>query len=212
MTRKSSIAGVILAAGMSKRMGSAKQLLKLNGRYLLQWVVEAAVESDLRKIYLVLGHQHERILYKIHELVKIPKIEILYNSNFEQGMSTSVKCGLCAAQSNYDGVMFLLGDQPFISPKMINHLLNKYSQSDKQICVPVFRGRRGNPTIFGPSFFEQLQSTTGDMGGRRIILDQPEKVLYVAIDEAKTFFDIDSPEDLQDIDLIINFDGNDPDI
>ena len=115
MKHLSAIAGVILAAGMSKRMGSPKQLLKLGDKYLLQLVVEAAVKSKLEKIYLVLGYQHERILGKLHGLRKNPKIEILHNPGFEEGMSSSVKYGVGAAQSEFDAVMFLLGDQPFVS-------------------------------------------------------------------------------------------------
>jgi molybdenum cofactor cytidylyltransferase len=197
MKKLPAIAGVILAAGMSTRMGSPKQLLKLGDRYLLQLVVEAAVKSKLEKIYLVLGYQHERILGKLHGLRKNPKIEILHNPGFEEGMSSSVKCGVGAAQSDFDAVMFLLGDQPFVSPKMINRLLTEYNKSDRQICVPAFQGRRGNPAIFGSFFFKQLINISGDKGGRQIIQDNPEDVLVLPIKDPKALFDIDNPEDLK---------------
>ena len=193
----SSIAGVILAAGMSKRMGSTKQLVKLKGRCLLQWVVNAAVESDLEKIYLVVGHQSERILRNLPHLCQTPKIKILYNADFEKGMSSSVRCGLSAAQQGYENVMFLLGDQPFISPKVINQLLREYKKSDKHICLPVFQGQKGNPVIFGSLFFKQLLTVEGDMGGRQILRDNPEQILQVPISDQKELIDIDTEDDLR---------------
>ena len=199
----SSIVGIILAAGMSKRMGSTKQLVKLKGRCLLQWVVSAAVESDLEKIYLVLGHQSERILRNLPQLCQTPKIKILYNSDFEKGMSSSVRCGLSAAQQGYGNVMFLLADQPFISPKVINQLLREYKKSDKHICLPVFQGQKGNPVIFSSLFFKQLLTVEGDMGGRRIIRDNPDQILYVPVNNPKELLDIDTQNDLNKLYLPI---------
>jgi len=191
-----SMAGIILAAGMSKRMGTAKQLLRLNGRYLLQWVVNAAIDSTLEKIYLVLGCNSDRILISLPRLAQTPQIEILYNPNFENGMSSSVKCGLSAAKSRYESVMFLLGDQPFISSEMINQLQIEYQNSDKKICLPAFQGKKGNPVIFNSYFYKQLMNVTGDMGGRHIIRDHPEQVLHVPTNDPKELFDIDTKEDL----------------
>ncbi len=205
MKQLPAIAGVILAAGMSKRMGSLKQLLKIGDRYLLQRVVEVAAQSKLEKIYLVLGYQHERILGTLHRLRKNPKIEILHNPGFEEGMSSSVKCGVGAAQSDFDAVMFLLGDQPFVSSSMINRLLMEYNSSDRQICVPAFQGRRGNPAIFGSFFFNELINLSGDKGGRHIIEDNPEEVLLVPVKDPKALFDIDCPEDLKKLGGSNNF-------
>ena len=193
----SSIAGIILAAGMSKRMGSTKQLIQLNGKYLLEWVVSAAVESDLEKIYLVLGHQSEQILCKLSHLSQTPKIKALYNPDFKKGMSSSVRCGLSAAQQGHKNVMFLLGDQPFISPKVINLMLREYKKSDKHICLPVFQGQKGNPVIFGSTFFKLLLSVEGDMGGRQILRDYPEQIFHVPISDQKELVDIDTQEDLR---------------
>lgn len=197
--RQPLIAGVILAAGMSKRLGQTKQLLKLDGKYLLERVVEAAVKSTLAEVYLVLGWQHEQILCKLPQLTHIPKVKILYNPDFAKGMGGSVKCGLIAARQKYDHVMFFVADQPFLSLGLIDSLIEKYMQSNKQICIPVCQGKKGNPTIFASSYFDQLLQISGDKGGREIIANNPQTVLSVPVKEPKELFDIDTPSDLESL-------------
>lgn len=196
-----SIAGVILAAGMSKRFGSTKQLVDLDGKNLLERVVEAAVGSGLTEVFVVLGYQYDRILSHLPHLKNSPKVKILFNPDYQTGMGSSVQCGLTAARIKYDHVMFFVADQPFLSHEIINHLLHKYSQTDKQICIPVCLGRKGNPTIFGVSHFDQLLNISGDKGGREIIADNPENVLRVPIKNSMALFDIDTLEDIKSLNL-----------
>lgn len=195
----SAIAGVILAAGMSRRFGSTKQLLKIDGKCLLDKVTEAATNSTLAEIYLVLGWQSEQILLNLPHLRCNPKIKVLYNRDYQKGMSSSVKCGLIAARKKYDHVMFFVADQPFISPRTINHLVEKYIQSKKQICIPVYQGQKGNPAIFGISYFDQLLLISGDRGGRGIISENADQVLHVTIENPRELFDIDTLTDLEKI-------------
>jgi molybdenum cofactor cytidylyltransferase len=200
------IAGVILAAGMSKRLGSTKQLLKLDGKYLIERIVEAATNSNLTEIYLVLGWQHERILDKLPHLKNTKKIKILFNPSFTTGMSSSVKCGLTAAKEKYDHVMFFVADQPFISSNLINHLIEEYIQSSKQICIPVCQEKSGNPALFNASYFDKLLQISGDKGGRNIIAGNPKEVLRVSIENPEELFDIDTMEDVESLKLPFSLD------
>lgn len=190
------VAGIILAAGMSKRLGYAKQLLKLDGKHLLQWVVEAAIASSLEKIYLVLGYRYGDILKQMPLLTESDKTEVLHNPDYVKGMSSSVKKGISAVQGYYGAVMFLLGDQPFFSSQMIDLLISKYLQSSKVICAPVYGGLQRNPVIFNETFYQRLSQISGDRGGRQIIQENHNDVLFVPIGEDLQFLDIDSKEDL----------------
>ncbi len=192
-------AGVILAAGMSKRMGTCKQLLKVNGKCLLQWVVEAAVKSDLSMTYLVLGYNAHSILDALPLLTRIDTIRILNNTRYETGMSSSVQCGILSAQDHYENVMFILGDQPFFSAGMINLLLRAHEQSEKNICLPMCENRIGNPVLFNKVFYNQLLEVKGDQGGRIIIRDNPADIHTVDIHDPKALFDIDTTKDLNEL-------------
>ena len=93
--------------------------------------------------------------------------------------------------------MFLLGDQPMVDAEMINLLLDKFRASEKNICVPVYQGKRGNPVIFSSFFYGQLFQTENDIGARYIIQKNPDQVLWIEIDNPLYFFDIDTEDDLR---------------
>ena len=93
--------------------------------------------------------------------------------------------------------MYLLADQPMILSSTIDLLLDHFHDSEKDICVPVFEGQRGNPTIFKRPIYEEIMMIDGDMGARKIIRDNAEGVLYVDIKDPLCFIDIDSQDDLK---------------
>jgi len=125
-------AGIVLAAGMSKRLGIPKQLLRFKGKYLLEYVLEAALASRLDSVFLVLGYESDRIA-KALELQKAPsRLRKIVNPHYTEGMSRSLCSGLKAAQS-FPSVMFLLGDQPLIDSGTINFLLYRFRESKRDI-------------------------------------------------------------------------------
>jgi len=188
-------AGIILAAGMSVRFGKPKQLLHLGNKYLLEWVLNAALASRLTKVVLVLGYEHQKILLALRSKISLPRLQIEINPRYRQGQSRSLQAGLSAVQNEFQSVMFLLGDQPLLQSATIDYLLENFWKSEKDICVPVYRGQRGNPTIFSRALYDRLKAIDGDIGARNIILENPAKVLFVEIDDQLAFADIDSQED-----------------
>ena len=92
--------------------------------------------------------------------------------------------------------MFLLGDQPLLQSATIDHLLESFWNSEMDICIPVCRGKRGNPAIFSRALYSELMAIEGDVGARHIITENPARVLSVAIDSPLDLFDIDSIKDL----------------
>ena len=190
-------AGIILAAGASVRFGQPKQLIKLRDKYLIEWVLDAALNSRLQTVVLVLGHEHRAILRALGTKADHPGLNVVINPNHHDGQSTSLKAGLTCVRQAFSSVMYLLADQPMINSDAIDRMLDQFHNSDKDICVPVFEGRRGTPTIFKQSIYEEIMMIDGDIGARNIIAKKAERVLYAKIKDPKCFFDIDSKEDLE---------------
>ena len=194
---KEPTAGIVLAAGMSTRLGKPKHLVKVGGKTLLARVVAAALESKLSELILVLGDEAERVLAALGPLGRHELLRIVVNDRYESGMAGSLQVGLSAVKEQYPAVMFLLGDQPLIKGETINLLLSHFWSTSKDICVPVQDGKQGNPVCFRRRFYDQILGVQGDTGAREIILRYPEDVLRVEIDCPSCFLDIDCAEDLE---------------
>ena len=196
MSTDNQTAGIILAAGESVRFGQTKQLVRLKEKYLVEWVLDAALHSQLTSVVLVLGHEHQKIIKALGAKLDQSKLEVIINHQYHEGQSTSLKVGLNHFKDDFSAVMYLLGDQPMLKPDNIDQLLERFGASDKQICVPVYQGQRGNPTIFKRQVFEEILQIKGDIGARSIIDKDKARVLRIDITDPLCFFDIDLPQDL----------------
>jgi len=197
MSCKKPTAGIILAAGMSTRFGGPKQLQKLKDRYLLDWVLDAALGSQLECLILVLGHHFEAIRKALGDSLHHPSLKVVNNPHYREGLSTSLRTGVSHIQHDFSSVMFLLADQPLLNSEIIDLLLARFHGSQKDICVPIYQGLQRNPAIFSNRFFNRLMSIEGDIGARKLIQSHPERVLYIEIDDPLCFFDIDTADDLK---------------
>jgi molybdenum cofactor cytidylyltransferase len=204
MNSKQPTAGIILAAGLSRRFGYPKQLIPIEGRTLLERVVDASLESKLAHIVLVLGHAFTDTLQALAHRIADPRLSVLENTDYRQGMSTSLHLGLKSVQHRYPSVMFLLADQPLLRPQGIDLLLDNFWASERDICVPVCQGRKGNPAIFSRSFYGGILDIQGDAGARRIIRNNPDHVLNLETDDPAFFFDIDTPADLEKLQALFS--------
>ncbi len=193
---KHATAGLILAAGMSTRMGQPKQLITIDGRSIVERVTEAALASRLDSVVLILGHQAEDIIKHLGDMCSHPKLLIVTNEDFEAGMSTSIHLGLSHIRDKYNSVMILLGDLPLLSCSIIDTILDAFHISDKPICLPIRNGQKGHPVCLGKLFFNDLMTLEGDLGARNIILNNKDAVNLVEVDEDGCYFDIDTPQDL----------------
>ena len=201
MSHQARTAGIILAGGSSTRFGRPKQILKLGGKYLLEYVLDAALESKLNHVVLVLGHNHQKILQTLGNCTAHDRLQLVINHHYLEGQSRSLKAGLLKIRDRFPAVMFLLGDQPMLDSNTIDHMLDKFRHSDKDICVPVCNGKRRNPTIFNRVLFDQLMGIEGDIGARDIIRANPDRVLYVEMNNPLCFVDIDSQQDFESLQL-----------
>jgi molybdenum cofactor cytidylyltransferase len=203
MSWKKPTAGVILAAGDSSRFGQPKQLLKLNNKYLIEWVLDASLNSRLKEVVLVLGHEHRKILKALEQKTRHPNLRVVVNPKYSEGQSRSLKLGFLKIQKAYPSVMFLLGDQPLLDSEMIDYMLEAFWHSEKDICVPVNRGQRGNPTIFSRKFYKHFLKITGDMGARQLIETHPDNILEVEVTNPLYLLDIDTKKDFTNLQSLL---------
>jgi molybdenum cofactor cytidylyltransferase len=199
MIQKNQTAGIILAAGASTRFGEPKQLLRLKDKCLLEWVVDAALKSELTRIVLVLGYAHQKILQSLGEKIQHSKLLVAINPQYEKGQSLSLQTGLLKIKDDYPAVMFLLGDQPMLNATTINVLLERFWADEKDMCVPIYRGKRKTPAIFRRRLYAQLMGIKGDMGARQLIDNNPDRVLTVEIEDPICFFDVDTQQDFANL-------------
>jgi molybdenum cofactor cytidylyltransferase len=190
-------AGIILAAGMSTRFGRLKQMLEIGDSTILAMVIDAAVKSDLDKVVLVLGYQADAIKASLGGKLLNSRIIAALNPRYHEGMSTSLKCGLMEIRDEFPSIMVLMGDQPLLSHEVINLVLRSFRSFDKDICVPVYKGKRGLPVCFTKRFYKEILDVGGDMGAREIIRDNPEDVSSIEVKDLESSLDIDDKSDFE---------------
>jgi molybdenum cofactor cytidylyltransferase len=189
-----SVAAIILAAGRSSRMGSHKLLLPYRGRPLVNWVLGAACASQADPVIVVLGHEAEQVEAALQADCDYIRVR---NPWYVEGMSTSLKMGLAAAPQVAAGALILLGDQPLITPQIIDAMIAESARAPAAIIAASYRGRRGNPVLFPRRYFAELESISGDEGGRSLLARAPGRVRLLEIDDALAGRDIDTPREYQ---------------
>ncbi|GAW65369.1 molybdenum hydroxylase accessory protein, YgfJ family [Geoanaerobacter pelophilus] len=185
------VAGIILAAGEGTRMGRTKQLLPFGGKSMLEWVVDSALAASLHRVVVVVGHQAERIV----PLLEGRPVEVALNQEYRRGQSSSLKCGLRLLGAESDAALFLLGDQPLITPALMDTLVRSYQAAPAPIVMPVYRGRRGNPVLFDRETFPDIDNLDADCGARPLFQQYQERLLPVPVEDAAIHFDIDTAAD-----------------
>ena len=191
------VAGLVLAAGTSSRMGTPKQLLPVAGQPLIYRVVKAALRSRLDKVVLVLGHEARKIKDSISELIRHPKLEIVENPSYKDGMSTSIKAGLKVIENDFAHMMVILADMPHIDTPLIDQLLKVYLDSGCYLGAVKIGGRRSHPVIFSRKLFPEFHALQGEMGGRRLFDLYEDKACFLDPGPSYIHTDIDTPEDYE---------------
>jgi len=192
------ISAVILAAGESRRMGKQnKLLLPVDGEALLVKLVKSVCDSDAGQVLVVIGHEAEKIRRVLNDF----PLNFVYNPNFSQGMTTSIKSGVKEVSPDCDGILICLADMPFTNTPEINKLIHAYVQNrikeKKLIVVPIFQGNRGNPVLFSCEFRNDILEHKKESGCKGVIMNNPESVMEIEMDDENMFFDVDTLEDYQ---------------
>jgi molybdenum cofactor cytidylyltransferase len=188
------IAGIVLAAGLSRRMGQSKVLMKVGGRAIIRYVVESVLAGGVDSVWVVTGPDVEPIEAALSGI----EVQIAENPAPEEGQAGSVRTGIAALPPSVDSVLIALGDQPLLAPSIIPALLAARRTSPKLIVAPRYRDGQGNPVVFKREIFPELLRLTGDQGARSIIQKEPTRVEWVELDLPMPP-DVDTPDDYEKI-------------
>jgi len=184
------IAGLLLAAGGARRFGSQKLVAPLDGIPLVQHAALALGRST-DVLVMVIGYEAHAVRGALAEVDG----SIVENSDWSQGLSSSLRCGIAALGPDVEAIVVALGDQPRIDPLVVRSLVDCWRTSGKSIVTARYRGERGHPVLFDRTMFPQLTMLRGDVGARTIFEQSPEKVAYVDVD-GPVPVDVDTPGDL----------------
>jgi len=184
-------AGIVLAAGESKRFGQPKQLLDYRGQPFVRTVAQTALSAGLSPVIVVTGANAEQVEAAIHGL----PLTINRNPNWKDGQSTSLRTGLQALPGEIGAAIFLLADQPQVTPTVLRALVERHSLDLNLIVAPLVAGQRANPVLFDRITFPDLMALTGDVGGRALFSIYPPS--YLPWHDENLLVDVDTPDDLK---------------
>ena len=171
------ISAILLAAGQSKRMNGENKLTKeIQGIPLIKHSVKNILASSIDELIVILGYQKE-VIEKIID--KNERIKFAFNVNYENGMASSIKTGLNNLSEKTEAFFICLGDMPMVNSDIYNQLIQ--SKNNKEIIVPTYNGQQGNPILFSKSIKEKIMTIQGDVGAKKILELNKNKILNVEV-------------------------------
>jgi len=185
------VAVVILAAGASSRMGVPKQLIPWGHTSLLNHVIHTASTLDV-EVHVILGARNTMIN---PELPKIKNVHSHINQYWEKGIGNSIAFAVSTlADLKLDGILFLLGDQPFVTKAYLEEMIEEFKLNTTAIIVSKFKGNFGVPALFASEYFSELLALNGDIGAKHIIKKHTDKLITMVADQY-----------IRDIDTLIDY-------
>lgn len=169
------IIGIILAAGMSTRLGRPKQLLEINGKALVAHVVDAGLATALDDLIVVTGYRSAAI----EAALGTREVRFCHNEHFADGQSSSLVAALDTLPPDTDAVVVLLSDQPTVRSVVIDRLLKQRRHTAPSIVMASYGGTSAHPVLFGREHFSELREIRGDQGARDVIRRHHSKVATV---------------------------------
>jgi molybdenum cofactor cytidylyltransferase len=189
------IAALVLAAGISRRMGPQNKLLAplSDGRTLIARTVDNALLSAANPVIVITGHQDAAV----RDALADKPVRFVYAADYQEGMAASLRAGIASLSEKIGGAVICLGDMPLVDAKVLDNIIATYNRAEgREIILPTFDGQRGNPVLWGKRFFPDLLTLTGDNGARQILDNYMEFVAEVPVENDSVLRDFDTPGSL----------------
>lgn len=193
-SRRPRVAGLLLAAGSSRRMGSRHKLLvPIEGRAMVARAAEVLCAAGLSEVVVVTGDRAEEVQAALGDL----PVRFVHNPDHQSGLASSLKAGLQALGPDIDGALVALGDMPWVKPETIGALTDAFALSAAgAICAPFVGGKRGNPVLWARRYFPEILGLSGDSGARELLARHADAVRQVEVDDPGVLWDVDTEEAL----------------
>ena len=189
------IAAVVLAAGRSRRMAPHNKLLVADrtGKPMIARVVDNVLSSKARPILVVTGHQADQV----ENTLGGRPVRYVHAADYAEGLAASLKAGISAVPPECSAALVCLGDMPLVTGRMIDRLLAAYDPDEgRQIVLPTFHGKQGNPMLWDRRFFPEILQISGDSGARFLVGKHMEVVAEVEMADDAVLRDFDTTEAL----------------
>ncbi len=200
------IAGIVLAAGLSRRFPGNKLLYVWEGKPVIRWTVENILNSRVDKVVVVLGHDSDKIRGVLEDL----PVEHVYNPDYNRGMSTSVKRGVSYALEKYNGdleaIVIAPGDTAWAPPEAYDALIDAWRRlrGRKLIFVAAYKGRRGHPILFDAKLIPEILSISEETRGlKKVTSKYRMDTLIVELPYPGIILDLDTYNDLNRVKYVL---------
>jgi molybdenum cofactor cytidylyltransferase len=189
------IAAIVLAAGRSRRMAPHNKLLVADktGKTMIARVVDNVLSSHARPILIVTGHQAEQV----QQALAGKPVRFVHAPDYAEGLSASLKAGIAAVPQECAAALVCLADMPLVTGRVLDRLMASYNPEEgRQIVLPTFRGKQGNPMVWDRRFFAEILQIVGDSGARFLLSRHVERVAEVEVGEDSVLRDFDTVDAL----------------
>ncbi|HTG62677.1 MAG TPA: nucleotidyltransferase family protein [Terriglobia bacterium] len=185
------IAGIVLAAGESSRMGTDKARLGYKNSTFLETILNTLGAAGVERVAVVLGHHAE----EIRRTMNLGGAEVSINGDYRRGQTSSLQTGLKALEgTELEAVIVCLVDHPAVSAHTLRRLVDSFSASRPPVVIPTYQGRRGHPVVIGRPLFDELKSLGPDAGANTVVHKYQAAAQFVEVNDPGVLLDIDDPE------------------
>jgi molybdenum cofactor cytidylyltransferase len=191
-----SVGAVVLAAGMSRRMGDLKLLLPwAGGKPIVEHILEQLVLARVDHIVAVTGHRAD----EVGAVAARVGVNVAFNKAYASGeMLSSLKAGLRAMPAHIQAALVVLGDQPRIQPRIVGQVMTAYAEGAGTIIAPSYGMKRGHPILIDRRYWPEILDLPDGGAPRDVINAHADRVAYVNVDNDSVLRDVDTPEDYRE--------------
>jgi CTP:molybdopterin cytidylyltransferase MocA len=185
------INAIVLAAGRSKRMGKLKPLLRFNDTTFLGHIISVLKLSGVDGITVVLGAEADTI----RKSVDFSGTNIVVNKDYQRGQLSSLITGIEQTPQETEAILVCLADNPFITEEVVRKIIGKFKETNNPVIIPVFDKKRGHPTLFSRSLFNELLNAPQEQGARYVLYSNEDKILELDVSERGILIGIDTADE-----------------